>query len=113
MEWVNIVISAVIGIAGAFGGGSIIFARQTRKMKEIENEAKQSDEWRKLYEEMKGEVKERDVKIDELYIQINNHRDVEITLQKKITQLEVSNTKLQLTHCQVKGCVNREPPSGY
>ena len=36
MEWVNVIITAIVSLAGAFGGGSIIYWRATRKAKVAE-----------------------------------------------------------------------------
>lgn len=36
MEWVNIIITAIVALAGAFGGGSLIYWRATRKAKVAE-----------------------------------------------------------------------------
>ncbi len=36
MEWLNAIVAAIVGLVGAFGGGSIIYWRATRKAKEAE-----------------------------------------------------------------------------
>lgn len=36
MEWVNIIITAIVALAGAFGGGSLIYWRATKKSKAAE-----------------------------------------------------------------------------
>ena len=36
MEWVNVIITAIVSLIGAFGGGSIIYWRATRKAKVAE-----------------------------------------------------------------------------
>lgn len=36
MEWLNAIVAGIMGIVGAFGGGSIIYWRATRKAKEAE-----------------------------------------------------------------------------
>lgn len=36
MEWVNVIITAIVSLAGAFGGGSLIYWRATRKAKVAE-----------------------------------------------------------------------------
>lgn len=111
MEWVSTIVAAIVGLLSAFGGGSIIYARQTRRLKEIENEAKQSDEWRKLYEEMKKEAVERDRKIDDLYGEISKHRDEKVEMRKELARLEVQVAKLGYTKCEVLYCPDRVPPT--
>lgn len=113
MDWLNIVISGVAAIVGAIGSGSIFFVRQNKTAKKIENEAAQSAEWRKLYEEMKTELSERDSKIDRLYDEIKEHRNEKNAMSKRITDLEVENTKSRIYRCEVAGCAKRQPPTGY
>lgn len=36
MEWVNMIITAIVALVGAFGGGSLIYWRATRKTKAAE-----------------------------------------------------------------------------
>lgn len=36
MEWVNVIITAIVSLAGAFGGGSLIYWRATKKSKTAE-----------------------------------------------------------------------------
>lgn len=113
MDWLDIVLSGVAAIVGAIGSGSIFFVRQNKTAKKIENEAAQSAEWRKLYEEMKTELLERDSKIDRLYDEIKEHRNEKNTMSKRITDLEVENTKSRIYRCEVAGCAKRQPPTGY
>lgn len=113
MEWLNYVISAVVSLAGAFGGATLLFYRQNKVSKELDNEAKQSDEWRKLYEMEKEECDELNTKIDSLFDEIRKHRDEKNTMAKRITELEIDNTKGKIYRCEVAGCVKRHPPTGY
>ena len=86
---------------------------QERKAKNLENEAKQSEEWKKLYEEAHDESREKDEKIDFLYKEIARHRDEKAQKAVKIAELEVENAKLKLLKCEVPSCLNRKPPTGY
>lgn len=111
MDWVTI----IVGIIGVIGGNvsAFIFFPQMRKTKNIENEAKQSEEWRKLYEEAKSEINEKDEKIDSLYLKIEGHRDAKVELHKENKTLVVENTRLQILKCEVPLCPKRTPPTGF
>lgn len=113
------VVSLVLGI-----GSTVLFFPQTRREKNLQNEAKQAEEWRKLYEEERkardedqkdwhDERNRLDAKIDDLYIQINHHRDEKATIIKRNTTLEVENTRLSMLKCEVVNCPNRKPPTGF
>lgn len=43
MEWVNVIITAIVALAGAFGGGSLIYWRATRKAKSAEADKTTTD----------------------------------------------------------------------
>lgn len=117
----------IIGpIIGALAGSLSTFAffPQVRKSKILENEAKQSEEWKKLYDEERR-MREADLKawseershlhekIDGLYDQIKQHRDEKAEMAKKNAELEVTNTRLTMLKCEVVNCPNRKPPTGY
>ena len=43
MEWVNVIITAIVALVGAFGGGSLIYWRATRKEKSAEADKTTTD----------------------------------------------------------------------
>lgn len=112
----------ITGILGVIAGNvsMFIFFRQERKSKildnnakEQDNEAKESEEWKKLYECVHDELRERDTKIDTLYEQISEWRDKYNGLASEKAQLEVNNAKMCLLKCEVPSCPNRKPSTGY
>jgi uncharacterized membrane-anchored protein YhcB (DUF1043 family) len=111
MEWGTI----IAGVIGCIAGNltALLFFPQMRKMKSIENEAKQSEEWKKLFDEAKSEAKERDEKIDSLYVKIENQRNVEIDLYKETKRLVTENTRLKILKCELPLCPKRVPPTGF
>ena len=120
---IELICTAVVGlITGA--GSMVLFFPQVRKSKIIENEAKQSEEWKKLYDEERKNSAEKqkewmqernrlNEKIDELYNQITKHRDEKAEITKANTGLEVENMRLCMLKCEVVNCPNRKPPTGY
>lgn len=126
------IILAIIGSLGGITGlVSLLYIKQERKSKEldnetkdIDNEAKQSEEWRKLYEEERecfinarkqydDTIKEKDAKIDSLYDEIANQRNQKVELHDKIAEITVEITRLRLLKCEAVNCINRKPPTGY
>lgn len=105
----------VTAIIGCITGNIMMFLLlpQERKAKNLENEAKQSEEWKKLYEEAHEESHAKDDKIDSLYKEISMHRDEKAQKSIRIAELEVENAKLKLLKCEVPSCLNRKPPTGY
>lgn len=87
-------------------------AAEARKA-EAENITNYASEWKELYEKKEGRVAELDAKIDRLYAEKNDDRMLIRELSEKITALEIENLKLTVKRCDVKGCLNRQPPSDY
>lgn len=109
-------IGAIItGIVGCVCGNIAVFLflPQIKKAKNIENEAKQSEEWKKLYIEAHQEITEKDRKIGDLYVQVSKHRDECIKMGLEKAKIEVELTKLQLLKCNKPNCGNRQPPTGF
>lgn len=105
----------ITAIVGCITGNIMMFLLlpQERKAKNLENEAKQSEEWKKLYKEAHDELRVKDEKIDTLYQEITRHRDEKAQKAVTIAELEVENAKLKLLKCEVPSCLNRKPPTGY
>lgn len=108
------------GLGGLTGLVSLFFVKQERRSKDLDNdnktleiEARQSEEWRKLYEQERDELKEREIKIDALYEEIKMHRNEKAEMAVRIAELEVRCTKAELLMCKRPGCGQREPQTGY
>lgn len=85
---------------------------EARKIEE-ENITTRAAEWRKLYEEAHDECKELNAKIDQLYLEKEDDRKRIRELQEKNTAQSLDLQKADFLRCEVKGCANRQPPTGY
>lgn len=103
IEWVTAISSAIAGIVGALGGGGVMYFRQNKAAKEIENSSNLAAEWQKLFVESKAEVAEKEAKIDEMRKELNE-------LQSRVNKLEVSLSHTNYWRCEVVDCKNRRPP---
>ena len=110
IDILNSVLSAFIG-AGA--GGGLLFIKQNKKIKNIEAESRQSDEWKKLYDDSFNDSKEKEAKIDKLNedkIALYNRY---ISLQKENGEKDLKISELNWYRCETSGCKRREPPRKY
>lgn len=91
MEWINIIVTAVCSLLAAIGGGSVIYYKQNRAMKNaeiqgknVENETRAIDNWQELYQEVKQENLRLSNKIDELYKQQHTLMSQVFDLQSEV-----------------------------
>ena len=108
------IISALATVLGILlGGGGVLFWKQDKRAKEIENEAHQSDEWRKLYERSEQDSRDKSDKIDRLYDEKKELRERFETLMAECAELKIQNKELEYQKCQRFECLKRCPPRFY
>ena len=108
------IISALTTVLGILlGGGGVLYWKQDKRAKEIENEAKQSDEWRKLYERSEQDSRDKSDKIDRLYDEKKELRERFETLMAECAELKILNKELEYQKCQRFECLKRCPPRFY
>ena len=116
---VTIISSLVSSVALPVLGVFLFYDSKKRKANaearraELDNLTVYADEWKALYEQRDKRVDELNVKIDQLYKEKEDDRQRIRELQEKNTTLALENTSLRIKECQVKGCKNRVPPSDY
>lgn len=105
------IISALTTLLGILlGGGGVLFWKQDKRAKEIENEAHQSDEWCKLYERSEQDSRDKDAKIDAMYAEKKELRQELDRKCEEITELKLKNKELEYQKCQKFECTRRLPP---
>lgn len=116
---VSIISSLISSVALPLLGVFLFYDSKKRKANaearraELDNLTLYADEWKALYEQRDKRVDELNVKIDQLYKEKEDDRQRIRELQEKNTTLALENTSLRIKECQVKGCKNRIPPSDY
>lgn len=113
MESLTVIISALSALVGALGGGGLLYFRQNRRLKETEVEAKQSEEWKKLYETSDKDSREKDLKIDALYAERQRLLERLIERERVISQKDIEIERLSFARCDVNECRKRKPPRRY
>ena len=112
MDWTTIIIS--LGGALLTGGGalSLLYYKENRRAKQLDNEKSVIEEWcgiaedrRNRCDELKASLDNKDRKIDELYKENSE-------LRKRNDRLSSANTALSIYKCKVIGCDKRQPPFG-
>lgn len=103
MDWITIIVGAACSLIGAFGGGSVLYFQQNKKLKSLEVIHNQADEWKRLYDEADTERKEKDVKLDKM-------REERDSAKSDSAHKDLDIQKLRWYHCTCNGCKNRRPP---
>ena len=97
-EFITAIITDIVTFAGSF-----LFYKQEKKSRDIDNESRQSDEWRKLYLESQEDSRKKDQKIDDLYREIAEMRRHMNALERKVNLNSIYR-------CEHLKCANRIPP---
>ena len=80
---------------------------------EQDNVASFAEEWKDLYEQRDKRVDELNAKIDQLYLEKETDRQRIRELQEKCQQFSLDLQAAKFLKCEVKGCKDRQPPTGY
>ena len=72
-----------------------------------------AEEWKALYEQRDKRVDELNAKIDQLYQDKETDRQRICELQEKCQQFSLDLQAAKFLKCEVKGCKDRQPPTGY
>lgn len=105
MDWTTIIIAAVSALISGGGIAGVVFFRENKRAKQLENEATASSQWRELYEKSEAKVESQSLKIDALYKENNRLRD-------ENNSLTTQRAVLASYKCETIGCVERRPPFG-
>lgn len=110
-----------LAIIGAIGGAEAIrwfvtflVNRKTDARKEDATADSMEDEnERKQVAWLEERISLRDAKIDALYVELRQEQADKLDWIHKNHELELKNTELTYRKCDVRGCLNRQPPSDY
>lgn len=96
-------ITSVVSILATSGVlGIVLFYRENKRAKALENEKSLNDEWLRLY----NRVDERN---EQLSTRVTTCEEHITQLNHKVAELTLEKVKLIGLSCEVKGCPNRQP----
>ena len=118
---IDSIITGVVALFSALLGSSVLYFRQNKRSKEIENELKLAEAWEHLAHEMESKNGDKDIKIDELRKHVNilqgdkikiiESKQKEIqNLQTELFETRIKSVELNYNKCEVLGCGKRRPP---
>lgn len=92
---------------------SLLTIHQTKKGMKIENEAKQSEIYIKLINELQDQVEKQNERLDKKDALIQEKDDVIAELRTKLDSVSTELAKVSLLKCTRLECKDRKPPLGY
>lgn len=128
MDWISFLQNNIGEFIILIGGSGILYWRETKRGKKIDNDGKVMEEWKEMYHEKEKKctekdkiIKDKDDKIEQLRKKISSLYDErtefmakrEFELKQKdseILELKMKQGELQWNECRVNGCDKREPP---
>lgn len=99
LDWMTIIMSLVSG--GGIAG--LVFFRENKRSKQLDNETTASAQWRELYEKSEAKVEQQALKIEALYKENNYLRD-------QNNNLTTQRAVLTMYKCETLNCADRRPP---
>lgn len=105
MDWTTIIVALISALVSSSGIAGVIFFRENKRARQLENETTASAQWRELYEKSEAKVESQGKKIESLYKENGYLRDQNnsLTTQKAV---------LTMYKCETLECANRRPPFG-
>lgn len=105
MDWTTIIVAMVSALVSGGGIAGLVYFRENKRARQLQNENTASAQWRELYEKSEAKVECQSMKIDALYKENGYLRDQNnsLTTQRAI---------LASYKCETIGCPDRKPPFG-
>lgn len=110
MDWSTIIVAAISALIPSGLVGTLVFFKENKRSRQLDNESKVIEEWKGLAEmyktrckELKVTVDAKDNKIEELYTN-------ETSMREKLDKLSSKNAVLEIFKCKEISCGNRKPP---
>ncbi|WP_418981686.1 hypothetical protein [Alistipes sp.] len=105
MDWSTILTALVSALLSGGGIAGVVFFRENKRARQLQNENTASAQWRELYDKAEAKVESQGLKIESLYKE-NKH------LRDQNNDLTTQNAVLKIWKCKRIGCTDREPPFG-
>lgn len=105
MDWTTVIVSLLSGLLSGGGLAGLVFFKENKRNKQLQNETMASSQWKDLYEKSEAKVEAQGKKIDSLYKDKERQRD-------QIDSLKTQKAVLVVYKCKMLGCALREPPFG-
>lgn len=123
IEWGTLILSAVVSLLSAGGLGWMVTAKEDKRAKSLENEAKKNDieekkrdevieEWKDIATEERNRVEELKETLNEKEAAIISKDEIISDLRTKLDEKNTYCAVAELLKCEDLQCQSRHPPFG-
>lgn len=105
MDWTTIITALASALLSGGGIAGVVFFRENKRARQLQNETTASAQWRELYEKSEAKVESQGLKIEALYKENNYLRD-------QNNSLTTQRAVLTMYKCETLACADRKPPFG-
>lgn len=112
-EWLTL-IGALGGLEAIKWVVNFYVNRRTNARKEDASaDAMENENERKQVAWLEERIAQRDAKIDAIYVELRQEQSAHLDDIHKKHELELKLKEAEIKKCDVRGCMNRQPPSDY
>lgn len=112
-DWLTI-IGALGGLEAVKWVVNFYVNRRTNARKEDASaDAMENENERKQVAWLEERIAQRDAKIDAIYVELRQEQSAHLDDIHKKHELELKLKEAEIKKCDVRGCMNRQPPSDY
>lgn len=105
---VQVIISNLGGMMGV--AGFMLFFRETKRLKKAEAAKGEWDMWEKQLDRAEKQIDTRNQKVDSLYVELRQEQSRNLELMQENNDLKQKLKLLEIYRCEVRKCLNRQPP---
>lgn len=105
MEWIIANGGGLMGIAGF-----VLFFRETKRLKKSEAAKGEWEMWERQLDRAETQINSRNQKVDSLYLELRQEQKNNLELIQESNDLKQKLKLLEIYRCEVRKCLNRQPP---
>lgn len=112
MDWNAIVIGLISGSLSSGFAMSLMYFKENKKAKQLQNEKAAIDEWQEIAHERKNRCDELKASLDKKDDKIEGLYKENAQLRQRNDSLSSKNAALSILKCRDLACDHRKPPFG-
>lgn len=105
IQWIVANGGGLMGISGF-----ILFFWETKRLKKSEAAKSEWEMWERQLDRAELQINSRNQKVDSLYLELRQEQKTNLELIQESNDLKLKLKLLEIYRCEVRKCLNRQPP---